>query len=101
MADDSQIQGIQSISSILSSKVDPVRRYTPSERKQKMEMMEAEIKEHAEMLALRREIKEKYPNPDKLSFSELLQQEMNGEQSVQEAASKQDDDEGFILDVRQ
>ena len=101
MADDSQIQCIQSISSILSSKVDPVRRYTPSERKQKMEMMEAEIKEHAEMLALRREIKEKYPNPGKLSFSELLQQKMNGSQSVQEAASKQDDDEGFILDVCQ
>ena len=101
MADDSQIQGIQRISSILSSKVEPVRRYTPSERKQKMEMMEAEIKEHAEMLALRREIKEKYPNPDKLSFSELLQQEKNGVQSLQESASKQsDDDDGYILDIK-
>ena len=104
MANDSQIQGIQNISPILSSKVDPVRRYTASERKQKMEMMEAEIKEHAEMLALRREIKEKYPNPGKLSFGELLEQEINGVQSVQKAASQKDnadDDDGFILDVRQ
>ena len=103
MANDSQIQGIQSISSILSSRVDPVRRYTASERKQKMEMMEAEIKEHAEMLALRREIKEKYPNPEKRSFAELLEQEMNGDQPNQEAASQKDnaDDDGFILDVRQ
>ena len=97
MADDSQIQGIQSISSIQSAKVEPVRRYTPSERKQKMEMMEAEIKEHAEMLALRREIKEKYPNPDKLSFSELLQQEKNG---VQPSSKQPEDDDGYILDIK-
>ena len=97
MANDSQIQGIQSISPILSSKVDPVRRYTASERKQKMEMMEAEIKEHAEMLALRREIKEKYPNPGKLSFSELLQQEKN---EVQSSSKQPDDDDGYILDIK-
>ena len=40
-----------------SSSIDPVRRYTDSERKAKMEKMEDEIKEHAEMIAIHREIK--------------------------------------------
>lgn len=80
-----------------SSSIDPVRRYTDSERKAKMEMMEEEIKEHAEMLAIRREIKEKYPNPEKLSFAELLEQEKNG---TVENKSNTQDDEGFILDIK-
>ncbi len=80
-----------------SSSIDPVRRYTDSERKAKMEMMEEEIKEHAEMLAIRREIKENYPNPEKLSFEELLEQEKTGSDQGQ---ANIEDDEGFILDIK-
>lgn len=80
-----------------SSSIDPVRRYTDSERKAKMEMMEDEIKEHAEMLAIHREIKEKYPNPENLSFTELLEQGKN--QAVESKADTKDD-EGFILDIK-
>lgn len=80
-----------------SSSIEPVRRYTDSEQKAKMEMMEEEIKEHAEMLAIRREIKEKYPNPEKLSFAELLEQEKTGRDQDK---SNTEDDEGFILDIK-
>lgn len=80
-----------------SSSINPVRRYTASERKAKMEMMEEEIKEHKEMLDIRREIKEKYPNPEKLSFPELLEREMNVENNKPVPA---EDENGFILDIK-
>ena len=80
-----------------SSSINPVRRYTDSERKAKMEKMEEEIKEHKEMLDIRREIREKYPNPEKLSFSELLKQEMTGE--INKPARDEDGD-GFIVDIK-
>lgn len=80
-----------------SSSINKVRRYTASEREAKMKMMEEEIKEHKEMLDIRREIKEKYPNPEKLSFSELLEQEMNGEKNK---PIRKEDEEGFILDIK-
>jgi len=91
-----EIQRIVRITSD-SSSIDLVRRYTDSERKAKMEMMEEEIKEHAEMLAIRSEIKEKYPNPEKLSFAELLEQ---GKNKAVESKANTEDDDGFILDIK-
>ena len=49
------------------------------------------------MLDIRREIKEKYPNPEKLSFPELLEREMNGENNKPVPA---EDENGFILDIK-
>ncbi len=95
MADVEKIYRITSAGD--SSSINPVRRYTASERKAKMEMMEEEIKEHKEMLDIRREIKEKYPNPEKLSFSELLEREMNGENNK---PVHTEDENGFILDIK-
>ena len=60
-------------------------------------MMEDEIKEHAEMLAIHRGIKEKYPNPENLSFAELLEQ---GKNQAVESKANPEDDEGFILDIK-
>ena len=93
MAD--RIESIQRIK-YDSTVVTPVRRYTKSEKQAKMEMLEKQISNHEEMTAIHREIKQKYPNPQKLSFKELLQQEMSGEGNT----VNQEDDEGFILDLK-
>lgn len=96
MAD--RIESIQRIE-YNSTIVTPVRRYTKSEKKTKMEMLEKQISNHEEMTAIHREIKEKYPNPQKLSFKELLQQEMkDGPDS--DSITNQEDDDGFILDLK-
>ena len=96
MAD--RIESIQRIK-YDSTVVTPVRRYTKSEKQAKMEMIEKQISNHEEMTAIHREIKEKYPNPQKLSFKELLQQEMKGGPDSDSIAN-QEDDEGFILDLK-
>ncbi len=96
MAD--RIESIQRIK-YDSTVVTPVRRYTKSEKQAKMEMLEKQIANHEEMTAIHREIKEKYSNPQKLSFKELLQQEMKGGPDSDSIAN-QEDDEGFILDLK-
>lgn len=97
MADTSRIESIYGISSS-SSKIDSVRRYTSSERKQKMEEIEAQIREHEEMTAIHREIEKKYPNKEKLSFKQLLENEKNNVQSKESFSN--DDEEGFILSIK-
>ena len=79
-----------------STVVTPVRGYTKSERKAKMETIEKQIAKHEEITAIHREIKKQYPNPQKLSFKELLQQEMSEEQN----AASQENDDGFIIDIK-
>ena len=93
MAD--RIDSIQSIR-YDSTVVTPVRGYTKSERKAKMEAIEKQIAQHEEITAIHREIKKQYPNPQKLSFKELLQQEMDGEEN----SVNQEDDDGFIIDIK-
>lgn len=94
MADTSKIESIYKITSS-SSKIDPVRRYTSFERKQKLEDIEKQIREHEEIAKIHREIEEKYPNKEKLSFKQLLENEKN---NVQESEGS-DDEEGFILSI--
>ena len=96
MAD--RIESIQRIK-YDSTVVTPVRRYTKSEKQAKMEMIEKQISNHEEMTAIHREIKQKYPNPQKLSFKELLQQEMKGGPDSDSIANQEDED-GFILDLK-
>lgn len=85
MAD--RIEGIGRIA-YDSGRVEPVRRYTPEERTAKIREIEQEAADRAELRALLA----KYPNPDHLSFAELLEQAVNGGQI-------KDDDLDYILDI--
>lgn len=85
MAD--RIEGIGRIA-YDSGRVEPVRRYTPEERAAKIREIEQEAADRAELRALLA----KYPNPDHLSFAELLEQAVNSGQI-------KDDDLDYILDI--
>ena len=71
-----------------TGRVEPVRRYTPEERAAKIKEIEQAAADRAELRALLA----KYPNPDHLSFAELLEQALNGGQI-------KDDDLDYILDI--
>ena len=71
-----------------AGRVEPVRRYTPEERAAKIREIEQEAADRAEIRALLA----KYPNPNHLSFAELLEQAVNGGQI-------KDDDLDYILDI--
>lgn len=68
--------------------VEPVHRYTPEERAEKIREIEQASADRAELRALLA----KYPNPNHLSFAELLEQAVNGGQI-------KDDDLDYILDI--
>ena len=82
-----KISGIPNIS-YDSSRVTPVRRYTKAEVDAIFDAVEQQEKDRAEI----REYLARFPNPKKLSFSELLAEERNGAQD--------NDDEGFVLDIK-
>ena len=84
-----KISGISRIS-YDSSRVEPVHRHTKAEMDAIFEQLEQQEKDRAEF----REYLAKYPNPDHLSFSELLAQNKVG------AQDNDNDDEGFILDIK-
>ena len=71
-----------------AGRVEPVRRYTPEERAEKIKEIEQAAADRAELRALLA----KYPNPNHLSFAELLEQAVNGGQI-------KDDDLNYILDI--
>ena len=83
----SKISGISNIS-YDSSRVDPVRRHTKAEVDAIFDSLEEQEKDRAKI----REYLARFPNPKKLSFSELLAEERNGAQD--------NDDEGFVLDIK-
>ena len=83
----SKISGITSIG-YDSSRVQPVRRHTKAEIDAIFDAVEEQEKDRAEI----REYLAKFPNPNHLSFSELLAQNKAGAQG--------DDDEGFVLDIK-
>ena len=83
----SKISGISNIS-YDSSRVDPVRRHTKAEIDAIFDAVEEEEKDRAEI----REYLARFPNPNHLSFSELLAQNKTG--------SQDSDDEGFVLDIK-
>ena len=83
---ETKITGIQNIS-YDSSRVQPVRRHTKAEVDAIFDAVEEQEKDRAEI----REYLAKFPNPNHLSFSELLAQNKAGAQG--------DDDEGYVLDI--
>ena len=82
----SKISGITSIG-YDSSRVQPVRRHTKAQVDANFYSVEEQEKDRAEI----REYLAKFPNPNHLSFSELLAQNKAGAQG--------DDDEGYVLDI--
>lgn len=86
MASQSKISGITSIG-YDSSRIEPVRRHTPEEVEAIYKNVEGQEKDRAEIRAYLA----KFPNPNHLSFSELLAQNKAGPQS--------NDDEGYVLDI--
>ena len=82
----SKISGITSIG-YDSSRVQPVRRHTKAEVDAIFDAVEEQEKDRAEI----REYLAKFPNPNHLSFSELLAQNKAGAQD--------EDDEGYVLDI--
>ena len=82
----SKISGITSIG-YDSSRVQPVRRHTKAEVDAIFDAVEEQEKDRAEI----REYLAKFPNPNHLSFSELLAQNKAGAQG--------EDDEGYVLDI--
>ena len=82
----SKISGITSIG-YDSSRVQPVRRHTKAEVDAIFDAVEEQEKDRAEI----REYLAKFPNPNHLSFSELLAQNKAGAQV--------EDDEGYVLDI--
>ena len=81
-----KITGISGVS-YNSTKVQPVRRHTKAEVDAIFDAVEEQEKDRAEI----REYLAKFPNPNHLSFSELLAQNKAGAQS--------EDDEGYVLDI--
>ena len=93
----SKISGISNIS-YNSSRVDPVRRHTKAEIDAIFDAVEEQEKDRAEI----REYLARFPNPNHLSFSELLAQNKISfsELLAQNKTGSQDsDDEGFVLDI--
>ena len=70
-----------------STKVQPFRRHTKAEVDAIFDAVEEQEKDRAEI----REYLAKFPNPNHLSFSELLAQNKAGAQV--------EDDEGYVLDI--
>lgn len=73
MADTTKIERVKYVSSD-SSRVEKVRRATPEQRSETMREIEQAEKDRADFRA----ILAKYPNPDHLSFPELLEMAVNG-----------------------
>lgn len=71
-----------------ATRVEPVRRHTQTEIDAIFDAVEEQEKDRAEI----REYLARFPNPNNLSFSELLAQNKAGAQD--------NDDEGFVLDIK-
>lgn len=71
-----------------SGRVERVTRYSPEERAAKIKEIEQAAADRAEIRALLA----KYPNPDHLSFAELLEQALNNQKL-------NDDELAYILDI--
>lgn len=83
----SEIRRIERIS-YNSGRVERVTRYTPEDRAAKIKEIEQAAADRAEIRALLA----KYPNPDHLSFAELLEQALYNQKL-------NDDELAYILDI--
>ena len=94
MAD--RIEGIGGIS-YNSTRVQPVRGYTKEERSAIIEAVEKESEKRMEELAEKRAYLAKYPVPKGASFTEVLNQKLG----IAPLTPATDDDEGYVLDIKQ
>lgn len=70
-----------------ATRVEPVRRHTKAEIEAIFDSVEQQEKDRAEI----REYLANFPNPNKLSFSELLSKNKSG---------TLDNEEGYVLDIK-
>lgn len=82
-----RIEGISRISKI--TRVEGIRNYTPAERAEKIN----EIEKAAAVRAEVRAYLSRFPNPEHLSFAELLEQAIKNNKAT-------DDDLAYILDIK-
>lgn len=85
-----------------SGRVEPVTNYTPEERATKI----IEIKQAAADRAEIRAYLAKFPNPEHLSFAELLEQAMSNQKTndgelayILDIGNHQEDTSGVIVDI--
>ena len=85
-----------------SRRVERITRYTPEERAAKIKEIEQAVADRAEI----REYLAKFPNPEHLSFAELLEQAMNNQKSnddeldyILDIGNQQEDISGVIVDI--
>ena len=79
-----------------TSRVSPVRGYTDKERAAKMEAIEKESEKRLEAIAEKRAYLAKYPTPKGASFKDLLDEAMGKSKIL-----PSDDDEGYVLNIKQ
>lgn len=79
-----------------ATRVAPVRGYTKEERSALIESVEKESEKRMEELAEKRAYLAKYPVPKGATFSEVLDQKLG---KLPPASA--DDDEGYVLDIKQ
>ena len=82
-----RIEGISRISRVTG--VEGIRNYTPAEWAEKIKEIEKAAAERAEIRAYLA----KFPNPENLSFAELLEQAIKDNKAT-------DDDLAYILDIK-
>jgi len=80
-----------------TTRVAPVRGYTKEERSAIIEAVEKESEKRMEELAEKRAYLAKYPVPKGASFTEVLNQKLG----IAPLTPATDDDEGYVLDIKQ
>ena len=78
-----------------ATRIEPVRRRTKSEQSEILKEVAQAEADRAEFRALLA----KHPNPNNLSFSELLEQGLDGSGSAGLSSAPEADDTGYILDI--
>ena len=100
-----KIESISKVSSASNKKIQPVRRHS----KEEIEKLYKDYQEASDDRKAFEEYLNKYPNPDKLSFDELLKRAASGHpltaKEIQETGliidvgKKSEDDDGVILSI--
>lgn len=92
MAD--SIDRISAVSAPVGSRIEAVNGYSKEGRKAALKRNEELIAAHEEITEIHRFIKKMYPNPEHLSFKECLEQELHPKNIPE------NEEEGFVLDIR-
>ena len=88
-----KIESISKVSSASNKKIQPVRRHS----KEEIEKLYKDYQEASDDRKAFEEYLNKYPNPDKLSFDELLKRAASG--LIIDVGKKSEEDDGVILSI--